>query len=97
MRSLRQATDETQEQFADRAQLDRGFVGAVERGERNVGHRKVRALLLGHGINWEEFGRLMQRADPLPRLAPMDRIANLIQFRTALERASGNSIRGRRR
>ena len=66
IRSYRRAAGYTQEGFAYEAHLDRGFVGAVERAERNVGFRKIRQLLLGLGINWREFGLALQELDPLP-------------------------------
>ena len=66
IRSYRRAAGYTQEGFAYEAHLDRGFVGAVERAERNVGFRKIRQLLVGLGINWREFGAALQELDPLP-------------------------------
>lgn len=66
IRSYRRSAGYTQEGFAYEAHLDRGFVGAVERAERNVGFRKIRQLLVGLGINWKEFGDALQDLDPLP-------------------------------
>ena len=66
IRTFRRAAGYTQEGFAYDAHLDRGFVGAVERAERNVGFRKIRQLLVGLGIDWREFGRALQELDPLP-------------------------------
>jgi transcriptional regulator with XRE-family HTH domain len=66
IRSYRRAAGYTQEGFAYESHLDRGFVGAVERAERNVGFRKIRQLLVGLGINWREFGAALQDLDPLP-------------------------------
>jgi transcriptional regulator with XRE-family HTH domain len=66
IRTFRKASGHTQEDFAYDAKLDRGFVGAVERAERNVGFRKIRALLVGLGINWREFGDALQELDRLP-------------------------------
>ncbi len=36
IRQLRKAVGWTQEDLADRAQIDRSYIGGVERGERNV-------------------------------------------------------------
>ncbi|HZS60980.1 MAG TPA: helix-turn-helix transcriptional regulator [Gemmatimonadaceae bacterium] len=66
IRTFRRAAGYTQEGFAYEAHLDRGFVGAVERAERNVGFRKIRQLLVGLGIDWREFGKALQELDPLP-------------------------------
>lgn len=66
IKSYRRAAGYTQEGFAYEAHLDRGFVGAVERAERNVGFRKIRQLLQGLGISWREFGAALQELDPLP-------------------------------
>lgn len=66
IRSCRRSAGYTQEGFAYEAHLDRGFVGAVERAERNVGFRKIRQLLVGLGMNWREFGAALQELDPLP-------------------------------
>ena len=66
IRGYRRAAGYTQEGFAYEAHLDRGFVGAVERAERNVGFRKIRQLLVGLGIDWREFGKALQELDPLP-------------------------------
>ena len=67
IRTFRKAAGFTQENFAYEAQLDRGFVGAVERAERNVGFRKIRELLVGLGIDWRDFGAALQEVDRLPR------------------------------
>jgi transcriptional regulator with XRE-family HTH domain len=66
MRGMRKAAGHTQESFAYDAHLDRGFVGAVERAERNVGYRKLRQLLVGLGVTWRDFGLALHELDPLP-------------------------------
>jgi transcriptional regulator with XRE-family HTH domain len=63
--TFRKASGFTQEGFAYEAKLDRGFVGAVERAERNVGFRKMRQLLVGLGVNWREFGAALHDLDPI--------------------------------
>jgi transcriptional regulator with XRE-family HTH domain len=70
IRTLRRAAGHTQEGFAQEANLDRGFVGAVERAERNVGFRKIRQLLLGLEVNWREFGTALHELDKIPRRRP---------------------------
>lgn len=66
IRTFRRSAGFTQEGFAYESHLDRGFVGAVERAERNVGFRKIRQLLVGLGVDWREFGTALQELDPLP-------------------------------
>ena len=66
IRTYRRAAGYTQEGFATEANLDRGFVGAMERAERNPGYRKLRQLLVGLGIDWREFGAALDKLDPLP-------------------------------
>jgi transcriptional regulator with XRE-family HTH domain len=66
LRGLRKTAGYTQESFAYESHLDRGFVGAVERAERNVGYRKLRQLLVGLGISWRDFGAALHELDPLP-------------------------------
>jgi transcriptional regulator with XRE-family HTH domain len=66
IRMYRRVAGYTQEGFAISASLDRGFVGAVERGERNAGFRKIRQLLIGLGVDWRDFGNALQERDPLP-------------------------------
>ncbi|MDB2439480.1 helix-turn-helix domain-containing protein [Hellea sp.] len=36
VRELRVLSDYSQEEFADKCELDRSYVGSIERGERNV-------------------------------------------------------------
>ena len=44
VRSLRKAEDLSQEGLADRAGLDRTYVGGIERGERNVSLANIEKL-----------------------------------------------------
>jgi len=41
LRELRQSAGFTQEELADAAELDRSYVGSVERGERNLSIENV--------------------------------------------------------
>jgi transcriptional regulator with XRE-family HTH domain len=72
LRATRKAAGHTQESFAYAADLDRGFVGAVERAERNVGYRKLRQLVAGLGISWRQFGAALHERDPLPERVRLD-------------------------
>lgn len=66
VRRARQACKLTQEEVADAAELDRSYVGQVERGERNISlvniHKIARALHvqpsdLVDSSEWDRLGR----------------------------------------
>jgi transcriptional regulator with XRE-family HTH domain len=86
MREGRESGEETQEQLAVRGGLDRGFVGAVERAERNLGHRKLRQLLIAIGWSWYQWGKLMQELDPLPNLSKNDRVERNRKYAEQVQR-----------
>jgi len=86
MRAFRKAAGYTQEAFANAAHLDRGFVGAVERAERNVGFRKVRALLVGLRVTWRDFGAALDDLDPLRVRSEAEYDAAITQLRDAIDR-----------
>ena len=44
VRSLRQATGMSQDAFGELCQLDRTYVGGIERGTRNVGLKNIAAI-----------------------------------------------------
>jgi len=44
LRELRKKAGFSQEQFAQRCELDRTYVGGIERGERNVSLRNIEVL-----------------------------------------------------
>ena len=50
IRQLRKARSWTQQQLADRAELDYKYVGAVERGERNITIDNVEKIAAGLGV-----------------------------------------------
>lgn len=50
MRALRLAKGMTQESLAERAGVHEKFVGAVERGERNVTLRNIARIARGLGV-----------------------------------------------
>lgn len=58
---------QTQESMAFLGGLDRGFVGALERGDRNVGFVKLRDVLAGYRMTWRAFGQALDKADPINR------------------------------
>jgi transcriptional regulator with XRE-family HTH domain len=51
LRQLRLASRMSQEQLADRAGLDRSYVGGVERGERNISLENICRLAGALGIS----------------------------------------------
>lgn len=55
MRELRQARGLSQEAFADTAELDRSYVGGVERGERNVSLINIAKMALALGMHLSEL------------------------------------------
>ncbi len=50
LRELRLAAGFTQEELADAAELDRSYVGSVERGERNLSIENVCRLAAAIGV-----------------------------------------------
>ncbi len=55
VRELRKSAGFTQEELADAAELDRSYVGSVERGERNLSIENVCRLALAIGVSPAEF------------------------------------------
>ncbi len=55
VRVARDAHGWTQEDLADEAGLDRTYIGAVERGERNVALLNINKLALALGENFDGF------------------------------------------
>ena len=55
LRELRKAAGFTQEELADAAELDRSYVGSVERGERNLSIDNVCRLAEAIGVSPAEF------------------------------------------
>ncbi|MDA1053542.1 MAG: helix-turn-helix transcriptional regulator [Planctomycetota bacterium] len=55
VRELRKEAGFTQEELADAAELDRSYVGSVERGERNLSIENVCRLALAIGVSPAEF------------------------------------------
>ena len=44
VRDLRQRAELSQEDFAERCELDRTYIGGIERGERNVSLRNIEVI-----------------------------------------------------
>jgi transcriptional regulator with XRE-family HTH domain len=57
IRELRTALALSQEELADRAGLHRTYVGAVERGERNVSIDNILAIARALGVSGSELLR----------------------------------------
>lgn len=55
VRELRVSAGLTQEVLAEKAELDRSYVGSVERGERNLSIENVCRLATAIGVSPAEF------------------------------------------
>lgn len=55
VRKLRKAAGLSQEELADLAELDRSYVGCVERGERNLSIENVCRLAKAMGVSPSDF------------------------------------------
>ena len=55
IRELRKKKGYSQEAFADVCELDRTYVGGIERGERNVSFRNIHIIAVGLGISISEL------------------------------------------
>lgn len=55
VRELRKAQGYSQEGFAAACELDRTYIGGIERGERNVALRNIEAIALTLGISLSEL------------------------------------------
>jgi transcriptional regulator with XRE-family HTH domain len=49
LRGLRQRANFSQEEFAERCDLDRTYISGIERGKRNVALRNIEAI--AHALN----------------------------------------------
>ncbi len=61
LRKWREELELSQEAFAHRADIDRNYVGAVERGETNLSFEGVWQFLHALGKSWAEFGHALDR------------------------------------
>lgn len=55
VRTLRKGAGYSQESFAAACDLDRTYIGGIERGERNVALRNIEAIALTLGITLAEL------------------------------------------
>lgn len=55
VRKLRKGKDWSQEKFADECGLHRTYIGAIERGERNVSLNNIHAIAKALGISVKEL------------------------------------------
>ena len=61
LRTLRESKGLSQEELGHLADLDRSFVGMLERGERMPTLESVWQLLHALGTSWAEFGRRLDQ------------------------------------
>ena len=57
VRELRRTQGLSQEAFADKCDLDRTYIGGIERGERNVSLRNITVIAHALGISIAELTR----------------------------------------
>src|SRR5688500_9631897 len=69
LRALREDHELSQEELGHIADIDRTYVGSVERGERNVSFENLWMLLHALGVSWTELGQALDR-DPVFRERP---------------------------
>ena len=55
IRTLRKEAGWSQEEFADECELDRTYVGGVERGERNLALRNIEKIAIALGVTIAEL------------------------------------------
>ena len=51
LRKLRHAKGLSQEAFADKCELDRTYIGGIERGERNVSLRNIEVIAVAFSMS----------------------------------------------
>lgn len=65
VRELRQLAGLSQERFAERCGLHRTYIGAVERGERNISLVNIERIALALGISIQQlFEEISPRGKP---------------------------------
>ena len=55
VRELRKEAGWSQEEFADEADLDRTYIGGIERGERNLALRNIHKIAETFGVTISEL------------------------------------------
>ncbi|MBT4511168.1 MAG: helix-turn-helix transcriptional regulator [Chloroflexi bacterium] len=66
IRQLRKARDWTQQELAERAGLDYKYVGAIERGERNITIDNVEKIAAGLGLEAHQLFLFSAVAEEMP-------------------------------
>ena len=61
LRAFREDCALSQEELGHLADVDRTYVGSVERGERNVSFENLWFLLHALGVSWTQLGRALDR------------------------------------
>ncbi len=61
IRTFRKTRDLSQEQLADLAELDRTYLGGIERAKRRPTFLALERLLAALDIGWSEFGAELYR------------------------------------
>jgi transcriptional regulator with XRE-family HTH domain len=59
--SFRKQRGISQEKFAALANVDRTYVGGIERGERRASFVVIEKLLVALDVTWAEFGAALDR------------------------------------
>ena len=72
LRSFRESRDLSQEALGHAADVDRTYVGSVERGERNLSFENLWFLLSALGVSWTELGQALD-AHPAMQEPPVTR------------------------
>ena len=61
LRQVRKDRGLSQDRLANRAGVDRAYVGGIERAERHPTWEVIERLLAVLEVSWEEFGRTLDR------------------------------------
>ena len=67
IRTYRVAKGLSQEKLGHLANVDRTYVGSVERGERNPSFENIWMLLYALGVSWTDFGAALDEQPALRR------------------------------
>lgn len=59
LRDFRLQRGFSQEALADKAGIHRTYIGAVERGERNLSFRTLSRIITALGVSWTELGEAL--------------------------------------
>ena len=62
IRSFRKARELSQERLADLAELDRTYLGGIERAKRRPTFNALERLLAALDVGWTEFGAELDKA-----------------------------------